>query len=208
MEDAVKILNHRGLIIKIYQDEDYQSPEEWGDDSVFLVNYHHDFEVKKDEIITEDDVRDWYQGKKIKQTKDYYIFMLSCLVHSGVWLSLDYNFACDSGGWDTSHVGVVLVSKKEAKTKTKARKLAETLIDEWNDNLSGNVYGYVIENEDEENLGSCWGFYGDIETSGIIKEAISETERIADKRMKKHLEKAKAQIKNKVPLEKRTLIKT
>ncbi len=41
------------------------------------------------------------------------------------------------------------------------------MIDIWNDNLSGNVYGYMI---DEINEG-CWGYYGDYQTSGLITDA-------------------------------------
>lgn len=32
-------------------------------------------------------------------------------------------------------------------------------MDEWNQYLSGDVYGYVIEHNGEH-VDSCWGFYG------------------------------------------------
>ena len=47
-----------------------------------------------------------------------------------------------------------------------ARKAALGLIQEWNDYLSGNVYGYVVEDERGEHLDSCWGFYGDYNADG------------------------------------------
>jgi len=121
------------------------SPDSWQDEGLFLVNYHRNFQVERDNIITEDDVKNWYAGEKIEQSKEYHIFMLSCLVHSGVWLSLNYSFNCDAGGWDTSHVGVVLVAKKEMKTRKKAFRLAQTLINDWNTYLSGDVYDIVKE---------------------------------------------------------------
>ena len=81
------------------------------------------------------------------------------------------------------------------------------MIKSWNDYLSGNVYGFIIEDEKGEQLGSCWGFYGDIEDSGIIKEAEAKAETISEGRMKKHLQKLKGQIKNHAPLEKREALK-
>ncbi len=35
-------------------------------------------------------------------------------------------------------------------------------MNEWNDYLSGNVYGYTVTDADGEDTDmSCWGFYGD-----------------------------------------------
>lgn len=157
-------------------DSDPFPPEDNGDDALFLVNFHRDFEVEN-EIIPKDDLVNWYRrdfsdyededGKipdHIPQEDEYWIFPLSCLSHSGVWLSLDRSFSCDPGGWDTSHVGAVLVSKKEWDDKEKAYKAAESLVEEWNQYLTGDVYGIVKEtyNKDKEQVDeeSCWGFYG------------------------------------------------
>jgi hypothetical protein len=55
-------------------------------------------------------------------------------------------------------------------TKEKRDNAAQAMIKEWNDVLSGNVYGYQVMRNDEE-IDSCWGFVGDYESSGIIDEA-------------------------------------
>ena len=52
----------------LVQDEDPIEPGEGDDDEgLFLVHYHRDFWVEKKPIITKEDLRDWYQGEKIKQ---------------------------------------------------------------------------------------------------------------------------------------------
>jgi hypothetical protein len=166
VEDTVKVIETDiGFTAKyLVQDDSADSPDIWGDEGLLLVNYHRDFCVERNKIITKDDVKNWYQGEKIAQAKDYHIFMLSCLVHSGVWLSLHRNFECDSDGWDTSHVGVVLVSKKETRLRDKAYTMAEGLIETWNLYLSGDVYGIVAEhyNKEKEHIDhdSVWGYYG------------------------------------------------
>ena len=120
------------------------------DEELFIVNYHRDFFIRRDEIIKEDDVRSWYQGERIEQEKAYHIFKLSCYIYSGVALSLGYNFAYDAQEWNTSHVGVVLVSKKSWKTRKKALKVAESLIEHWNMHLRGDVYCLVREKYDDK----------------------------------------------------------
>lgn len=149
------------------RDEISENPDEWGDTGVFLVNYHRDFWVEKDEIITKDEARDFYQGKTIEAEKNYFIFPLTSYIHSGVILYLG-NHANPTGQgyghWDTSHIGLVLISKKEAESQEKAKKIAEGLIQTWNSYLSGDVYGCVMETYDDEknpsDHDSVWGFYG------------------------------------------------
>lgn len=42
------------------------------------------------------------------------------------------------------------------------------MIDEWNQYLSGDVYGFKLLDENQNEIDSCWGFYGsDILTNGI-----------------------------------------
>ena len=136
-----------------------------GDDgAVFLVHFHQYFWIERKDIITEENLRSWYQGEKIDQEKDFWIFSVSALIHSGVRLSLDKSFAMDSMGWDTSHVGAVLVSKKDWPTKAHALKVADGLIETWNMVLSGEVFGIVKETYDKDknqvDYDVVWGFLG------------------------------------------------
>jgi hypothetical protein len=62
--------------------------------------------------------------------------------------------------WDVSTLGAVFASKEEWSTKEQARAAALCKVEEWNQYLSGDVWGYVIETEEGQHLDSCWGFYG------------------------------------------------
>lgn len=44
-----------------------------------------------------------------------------------------------------------------------ARRCAEGEIAEYMSWANGEVYGYIVEDEDGNHLDSCWGFYGDRE---------------------------------------------
>ena len=130
----------------LIQESDPMAPNDCGDNCAFLVHYHRDFWIENNNVVTEDNIREWYNGKKIEQQKDYHVFEVSALIHSGVWLTLgDKGFLSDGGGFDTSHVGAVLIAKNEFKTRDKARKQAGYLVENWNQYLSGDVYALVKE---------------------------------------------------------------
>lgn len=213
MENEIEKINYKGYSIKLYQDTDYQGdPNDYKDDDLFLVHFHRDFEVKRNDIITEDDVRNIYQGRKIEQLKKYHIFFVDAYIHSGITLSLAGGFSgrLPQGHeqFDVSKVGLVLVSKKETKTKKQAEKLAQGLIDEWNYNLEGSIFGYIAESKEEEDVGSCWGFIGDYQEikEQILEEAKAEIEADIKEKKIKHEKKLKAQIKNRVALKNREAI--
>jgi hypothetical protein len=117
--------------------------------------------------------------------KKYHVFPLSAYIHSGVRLYLGTHKVCQ---WDSCQVGLVFASKSEWKTKVKALKVVEGLIETWNDYLSGQVYGFIVENAEGKHIDSCYGFYGD---EGM-KYAIAEAKSIIDYNVKEHEENLKA----------------
>jgi hypothetical protein len=167
VQDSVKIKEtEEGYEVRyLVRDDNAISPDEDDDSNAFLVFYHRDFCVRRDKVITEDDVRDWFQGEKIGHIKRYHIFPVHAYIHSGVALSLSRDFYPFTDRWDVSTCGVVLIAKEEWKRKDKAFKFAQGMIETWNQYLSGEVYGIVVErfNKDKESIGhnSVWGFYGE-----------------------------------------------
>ena len=98
--------------------------------------------------------------------KDYHVIALSAYIHSGVKLYLGSHQVCQ---WDSCQVGAVLVAKEEARTIKQALKYAEGLVENWNDSLSGNVYGYQIQDADGQEIDACYGFYGDYEKGALVE---------------------------------------
>ena len=195
--EAIEIINYRGHDIEVFLDEDAPSPDEWGDDDAFIVYDHRDFCVKRDGF----DPRDIYESmqNKYKQRKlydGYWVFTLYAYIHSGVALSLGRNTYPFTDGWDVSTTGFVLVRRdKGTWSENKAYKVAQSIVDEWNMFLSGDVYGY------NSNAGSCWGFYGNEGKKQMIAEAKSEIDSHIHKLRHKHFNQLKIWIKNRVPLE-------
>lgn len=144
------------LKYRIEQDEDAQSPQDFGDDGLFLVADHRDFFVPPSK-----DERNFDVQTVIDDHKDtHHVFLLEAYIHSGVRLALAGEGNFPDRQWDVSLLGAVFASKSEWRTRAKARKAAEQHIETWNQYLSGDVWGVIIEDEEGNHLDSCWGFYG------------------------------------------------
>jgi hypothetical protein len=201
METVHEEKRHR-LTIKIMQDPDGGfSPGESGDDALFLVGYHRDFSVdgpkvkyKGDEkgpghlLVTKADCQALARGDKAADewpeelAKKYFSFGLEAYIHSGVRLALSHCGNFPDRAWDVSQLGMVFVSRKEWPDEKKAREAALSLIREWNDYLSGNVYGYRIEDAGGTDIDSCWGYSGDYDAAGgILDEARGIVDRLTHK---------------------------
>ena len=74
----------------------------------------------------------------------------------------------------------------------------------WSAWAWGDVYGYVIDEDKLEN--SCWGFYGDNQTSGILQEAQGVIDHHIQEKRLSRIKKIKQLIKANVPFMYRTQI--
>lgn len=105
--------------------------------------------------------------------------------HSGISIRAGRDFSdCDPGCWDSGQIGFIYAVKKDIRewygikriTKKTREKIRDHLmgeIEEYNDYLTGNVYGYTITDPAGEIVDSCWGFFGDPEKS-IVPEFSGE----------------------------------
>lgn len=193
MSEIIETIQYKGHDIEVFIDEDVESPNDWGNDEIFLVYDHHQFYVKREGFNPTDIFERMQTGKK---TYDgYWFFPVYAYIHSGVALSLGKNYYPFTDRWDVSFRGFVLVKRMKGIwwNQDKAYEAAEGLIETWNQYLGGEVYGYTSE------IGGCSGFYGDEGMAQMIEEAKDEIDFYINKQVKEHLKQLKVWIKNRVP---------
>lgn len=106
--------------------------------------------------------------------------------HSGITMRASA-FDC---AWDSGQVGFQYMThakiKEEFGGKTinktntaKAIKLMDGELETYDDYLTGNVYGYIIKDSEDEELDACWGFIGD--SDYCLSEAKASADGYADK---------------------------
>ena len=183
-KEIIHTEEYKGYKINIHYSEADDSPDDWGDDNLFLVYDHRCIDVWRkgfeprtiNEFLRDKDEELWEDC----HYNDYYIFEVEAYIHSGISLSLfSGSKQCR---WDSSVSGYILASKDEFKTIEEAKLRAEGLIETWNQYLDGSIYGFEVIKEDfcshcgtttEEFIDSCGGYYGDYKESGCLDEAKS-----------------------------------
>ena len=169
--DAIYTEKKNGLTIKVYQSDCHESPREW-DNLGTMVCFHkrHNLGDKHTMSIEE--------AKELSQSKDVVSLPLFLYDHSGITISTK-PFSCP---WDSGQVGFIYITKEKIKAEygnagkkgiEKAIKYMQGEVREYDNFLTGNVYGFVIEDENGENIDSCSGFFGDYDGKefGALHEA-------------------------------------
>lgn len=159
---------------KILPDEDPESPREWNCLSTFLF-FHKRYTLgdKDKNPYKTDDYRGWdeLEAEIVKDLSPVAMIDVGMVDHSGLTLYEGSGaHPCDSGGWDSGRIGFALVNREAAmkefstkritkKIKDKCLAILRNELDTYNKYVNGEVYGFVVEDEDGEHLDSCWGFY-------------------------------------------------
>ena len=145
-----------GYLVKIEQDEDAEGPRETQDEHAFIVTTRNRyFQVDGPDGETADTIGD----NREEWEKTHYVYKLNALIHSGVHLSITSTLKEYYMGFDSGQIGFLLVTR-DASEIPSPDKYAEGMVETWNQYLSGDVWGFIIEDGEGNDIDSCWGFYG------------------------------------------------
>jgi len=171
-------IEHR---LRIIQDDCDINPREEFDHIATMFCEHRRYTLgdkKADDIRVENE-----RTGELEFPDGYLVLPLYLYDHSGLTISTGA-FSCR---WDSGQVGYIYMSKKDAIANFGKKRLTKKVIaraldcmraevKEYDDYLTGNVYGFEYEQvavnaDGEEQMleeDSCWGFFGyDPECNGI-----------------------------------------
>jgi len=193
--DALETIERDGFTARLYADEDPQNPRTDWDQLGIIVHWHRRHTIGDRKITdTERDAlsrpRGWALLERYLRATEGLIGPLipvGLLDHSGLRVYAGGGSAPgDAQGWDSGTVGFIYTTKKKVdELGAPLDSLDDQLrgeIEEYNQYLSGDIYGYVIEDQDGNDApdGSCWGFYGYDYAISQMNEALDHC--IADER--------------------------
>ena len=152
---------YKGYTINIYPDDQPESPREW-DNLGIMVCWHNRYNLGDEQ--PKESPQEYWEGCAMD---DFIILPLFLYDHGGITMNTS-GFSCP---WDSGQVGYIYISKDDVRreygwqriTKQREAKIIQYLKNEvqtYDDYLTGNVWGYEIE-DSENDIDSCWGFYGD-----------------------------------------------
>ena len=214
MESDEEKIIHRGIEIKIEQDTDPESPRHW-DNLGVMVCFHRRYDLgdKADGAqghgYTSSQFSSWAElaAQIERDHRPVAIAPLYLYDHSGLRIKVgSFQGLLPQGHaeFDSGQVGFIFVSREAALKEYSAKKITKALIEKvtkvldaevktYDQYLSGDVWGYVIEgvvqktvmsdgkggHVERESIGdSCWGFYG---YDYCLAEARSAAENYADR---------------------------
>ncbi len=165
--ELVRILNkepaRRGLKLKIATDDTAQNPREAYDHLGRMVCWH------KRHTLGDEQPKEEPDAYRAELPEGSIVLDLYLYDHSGLRMSTN----AFNDRWDSGQVGFIyatpeVIAKEFGAYETmtddlrdKVVNVLEAEVKTYDDYLSGNVWGFVLENEDGDTLDSCWGFYGD-----------------------------------------------
>lgn len=176
MDSVETIELEHGVKITIELDTDAESPREWSPFGEMLC-WHRRYKLG--------DKHEYSNPSDFTPDKRGVCLPLYLYDHSGITMSTK-PFSCP---WDSGRVGYIYASpdaiRKEYGVKRITKAIRERVtavlmqeVETYDQFLTGEVYGYVIETPDDDNADSCWGFFG---LDYAIGEAKSAAKHYVDK---------------------------
>lgn len=178
-----------GRVIQFHTDEDPFNPRE--DDNLAVIVGSPDGARNYGffDRATEDDEAEALRRGGFPLLRRYlrrfsdvaYLAPLGMLDHSGVhiWVGGGSHWS-DAQGWDSGTCGYAYITNKGAAELGPDYTPAQCIEDEvktLDQYLRGDVYGFIIKDEDGEHLDSCWGHFGFEYVKEAALEAAEATER-------------------------------
>lgn len=173
MDNALETINFdNGVYAEIHHDYDTEQP--WSeDDGIKIVILHRRYSDPAEGECGKDaeEVRQWCKDN----AREWFIMNLFMYEHSAVALRAGYAnpFSCP---WDSGQVGIIALKKSEwgkgkGERNAKRAKYAKDAAEYYGRWMNGETYGYILFNEDGEELDSCWGYIGYDEVEEAAKES-------------------------------------
>lgn len=176
-EQIAETFEHNGYTVKLIQDEDAFNPRKEYDNAGTFVCFHGRYDLgDSDHGYQKDDFNGWKElyDRIVKDHRSAVILPLGLIDHSGISIYCgDGAHWCDPGGWDSGQIGFAFISRATAieewagKGKRVTKQVREASekrlrgeIETYDQYLTGDVYGFVIETPDGEEIDSCWGHFG------------------------------------------------
>jgi hypothetical protein len=165
-------IKNGNIRLEIIQDENPQNPRslDYTDGNIVkMICFHSRYNLGDKHDYNFHDYSSWEEMEAdiIRKEKPFVIQRMYLYDHSAITIATK-PFGCR---WDSSQVGFAIITKEMMRetfnikrvTKKWFDKAVEMLngeVETFDQYITGDVYGFELY-EDDEQIDSCWGFYGD-----------------------------------------------
>lgn len=178
---------------RVVPDDTPENPREWSTLTT-MVCFHHRYNFGDKHDYTLDEGWDELYKTILALEQPIMIKPLYAYIHSGVVLKTSpFN-----DPWDSGQVGFIYIPRKHLKeiaahasSKTKlskqdanrADRIIEGELESYNQFLSGDVWGVIVEDPNDDTIDSLWSLFGHKyameEAQRMLKDAVASVEETA-----------------------------
>ena len=196
-ENAIETIDYKGHKIGLFYDQDPESPREWDNlGTIYSNSKRYSPDGKGIEELMEMAGQSRYDEaidfKAIR--KKFYCLKIWIYDHSGQTVRTGETNPWGNMGymsWDSGLFGAIAVSKEKAKKEygykrackgleKKVLSCLEAEVKTFDCFVTGEIYSYVVENEQGEEIDSCCGWY---DREEAINEAKGMVDYVVDKKV-------------------------
>ena len=186
-----EITNEKAKLTILFSDHD-ESPREF-DNLGTMICFHRRYDLGDSHNYNSGDYGSWSEVKKAierdyRRNKDEVAVILPLFLydHSGITISTKA-FSCP---WDSGQVGFIVVGKEKLRKEYNVKKITEKIkekakevllgeVDVYDSYITGEVYGFKLEDLDGELIDGCYGFYGQDGLKTIVEYLPEEYKELA-----------------------------
>jgi len=172
MNDAIEEYERNNCQVSLHYDETPIDPRKDFDNLGTMVCSHRRYNFPNEADFDFDAYSGWAEIRAAieeinKAPGDIHfagvILPIYMLDHSGLAISTK-SF---SDPWDSGQIGFIFVTPEQIRKEygdfnpekvALATKVLEGEVEEWGHYLNGEIYGYIVEDPDGDEVDSCWGF--------------------------------------------------
>jgi len=201
MMEPFNTREYRGYTIEIHPDHCGESPREW-DNLGVMYCWHRRYGLGDKDAQPPCDSACVARINGMETA--VVVLPLYLYDHSGITMNTT-GFSCP---WDSGQVGYIYVTREQIEaeygwrrlTRKRRRIVEEVLRQEvktYDDYLTGRVFGFIVKDWADQDIDSCWSFFGwPDEDSYIMAEARASV----DWAIKQHEEQAREEAQSAPPL--------
>ena len=212
--DAIETQEYKGYQINIVQDEYPEDPREWENLGRMLCAHKRYNLGDSLDCAAPGWPKDWAQCYSSWSEVEKAIYddlgagvclPLYMYNHSGITIRT-YPFNCP---WDSGQIGYIYATRTDilagferkhlsSKLRQKIKAILTDEVEAYDQYVTGQVYGYMVEDKEGGVVDSCFGYY---DISQPLDEAKDCIDWKIKERTKEHAKQVKNWIRNKVPFE-------
>ncbi|MES2515937.1 MAG: hypothetical protein V4580_17420 [Bacteroidota bacterium] len=163
--------------LKIFLDQNPDTPRSW-DNMAKMIFFGKHKHLGDNHEFRADDYSGWDEMEKAICRK-YNVAIIKKVYaysHSGMTIALT-PFSCK---WDSGILGFAVVTKEAIRENFMVKRVTKELIEKatlvlegevetLDQYITGDIYGFKVEDANGEEVDSCWGFFGaDLKENGIL----------------------------------------